>query len=98
MLGVIAQDDLTDDTLVVKLLVHEKGEWMLTKHGQRLVPGMQRLLHEIIQNRFDAFIASWTARGMAKRDSDEVVPWSGFLTLWIAVTQLWSLSLSTSPL
>jgi len=39
---------------------------------------------------WSAFIASRTARGIAKRDSSEVVCWSGFLTLWIAVTQLWT--------
>ena len=39
---------------------------------------------------WSAFIASWAARCVAKHDASEVVSWSGFLTLWIAVTQLWS--------
>ena len=39
---------------------------------------------------WSAFIASWAARCVAKREESEVVSWSGFLTLWVAVTQLWS--------
>jgi len=38
---------------------------------------------------WSAFVTSWTAQGMAKWDSDELVSCAGFLMLWIAVTQLW---------
>ena len=39
---------------------------------------------------WSAIVANWTVRNVVKIDAADVVPWAGFLTVWIAVVHLWA--------